>query len=234
MKVTTHATLDGQVVLVSGANRGIGKAIAEGLATRGARVYAGTRRFDAIRAGERLVPVRLDVADESSMVEAIRRVDREAGRLDVLVNNAAIFDADVEDLAAEPTETIDAVLAVNVRGAILLAKHALPLLLRRKGSRIVNVSSGSGSLTDGVDTDGPAYGISKAALNGLTSYLHGAYGSRGLLANSVCPGWVRTDMGGPRATRSVEKGAETPIWLATFAPGSPSGHFWRDREIIPW
>jgi len=197
-------------------------------------VYAGTRRLDAIRKAEGIAPIRLDVADESTIIEAVRRIDAEAGRLDILVNNAAIYDADVEDLATDPTNRIDDVLAVNLRGAILLAKHALPLLLRNRGGRVVNVSSGSGSLTEGVDTDAPAYSISKAGLNALTSYLHGAYGSKGLLANSVCPGWVRTDMGGPRATRSVEKGAETPIWLATFAPGSPPGLFWRDRKVIPW
>lgn len=234
MKVATLDTLDGQVAVVSGANRGIGKAVAERLASLGATVYAGTRRLEAARATTGIVLVRLDVADEATIVEAIQRIDAESGRLDILVNNAAIYDEDVEDLATEPMEKIDAVLDVNLRGAILLAKHALPLLLRRRGGRIVNVSSGAGSLADGVSTDGPAYGISKAGLNGLTSYLHGAYASRGLLANSVCPGWVRTDMGGPRAPRSVEKGAETPLWLATLAPGSPSGLFWRDKKVIPW
>jgi len=234
VKVRLHESLEGQVALVTGANRGIGRAIADGLAAMGATVYAGTRRLEAVRPAKGIAPIRLDVADDGTVAAAIERIGEESGRLDVLVNNAAIYDASSRDLAAESMEEIDAVLSVNLRGAILVSKHALPLLLGSLAARVVNVSSGAGSFTDGLDTSAPAYGISKAALNGLTAYLNGAFGPRGLIANSVCPGWVRTDMGGPDADRSVEEGADTPIWLATFAAGSPSGHFWRDRKIIPW
>ena len=234
MATRLHENLQGQVALVSGANRGIGAAIATGLAARGATVYAATRRLPAIRETDGILPIELDVTDDPSISAAIRRIERERNRLDILVNNAAVYDDAHGDLVVESAGELDRVLAVNLRGPILLTKAALPLLLRKRGSRVVNVSSGSGSLSDGVDRDAPAYGISKAGLNALTSYLHGAYSGKGLIANSVCPGWVRTDMGGPRAPRSVKKGAETPIWLAMFAPGSPSGHFWRDRKIIPW
>jgi NAD(P)-dependent dehydrogenase (short-subunit alcohol dehydrogenase family) len=123
---------------------------------------------------------------------------------------------------------------VNLRGPIVVTKHALPLLLARPGGRVVNVSSGMGALGEGMSGGSPAYRISKTGLNGLTAALHGEYGDEGLLANSTCPGWVRTDMGGPNANRSPIEGADTPAWLATFRPESPSGRFWRDREPIDW
>lgn len=91
-----------------------------------------------------------------------------------------------------------------------------------------------GTVSEPQSGGSPAYRISKTGLNGLTAYLDGEYGDAGLLANGVCPGWVRTDMGGERADRSVEKGAETPTWLCRFAPGSPSGHLWKDREVVEW
>lgn len=80
----------------------------------------------------------------------------------------------------------------------------------------------------------PAYRVSKTGLNALTSYLDAEYGDQGLIANAVCPGWVRTEMGGPYAERSAEEGAETPVWLSRFKPGGPSGEFWRDQQIIDW
>jgi NAD(P)-dependent dehydrogenase (short-subunit alcohol dehydrogenase family) len=122
----------------------------------------------------------------------------------------------------------------NVRGPMLTAKYALPYLLQHDGGRIVNVSSGMGALGEAQSGGSPSYRISKTGINGLTAYLHGEYGDEGLIANSVCPGWVRTDMGGEEADRSVEKGAETPTWLCQFKPGSPAGKFWRDKEVIDW
>jgi NAD(P)-dependent dehydrogenase (short-subunit alcohol dehydrogenase family) len=117
---------------------------------------------------------------------------------------------------------------------MLVAKHALPHLLARPGGRIVNVSSGMGALHGGMGTGSAAYRISKTGLNGLTAYLEGEYGPRGLIANSVCPGWVRTDMGGRGAPRGLDEGVDTIVWLTRFKPGSPSGLFWRDHEVIPW
>jgi NAD(P)-dependent dehydrogenase (short-subunit alcohol dehydrogenase family) len=115
---------------------------------------------------------------------------------------------------------------------MILCKHAVPLLIQREGGRVVNVSSGMGALGEGMSgTYGP-YRVTKAGLNGLTAYLHGEYGAEGLIANSACPGWVRTDLGSPEAPKSPAEGADTPVWLATFEPGSPAGQFWRDRETI--
>jgi len=242
-------SLSGQVALVTGANRGIGAAIAANLVDLGATVYAGTRDLDSIEPADGLVPVELDVTDDEAVAAAVDRIAGEAGRLDVLVNDAGVAPGAGETLLDEPVDEIDDVFAVNLRGPVVLTGRALPLLLERAGSRVVNVSSGMGALGGGMSGGSPAYRISKAGLNALTVYLHGEFGrghgsgsgsgpgSRdgpGLLANSACPGWVRTDMGGPGAARSVEAGAETPTWLCRFAPGSPGGRFWRDRAVIDW
>lgn len=238
VKPPLHDRLDGQVALVSGATRGIGATITARLFDLGATVYAGARNPRDL-AGARddtdgkVEPVKLDVMDEDTMAAAVAKAVREQGRLDILVNNAGVYDRR-SDLATMDTALLDTVLATNLRGPILLAKHALPHLLAQPGGRVVNVSSGMGALTGGMGGTAPAYRISKAGLNALTASLHGEYGARGLIANSVCPGWVRTDMGGQGAPRGVEQGADTPVWLARFKPGSPAGLFWRDREPIDW
>ncbi len=238
MKPALHDRLDGQVALVSGATRGIGATIVARLFDLGATVYAGARNPKDLQGARddtdgQVRPVKLDVLDEDAIAGAVATAVRETGRLDILVNNAAIYDRR-SDLATLDTALLDQVLATNLRGPVLLAKHALPHLLAGPGGRVVNVSSGMGALAGGMGGTAPAYRISKAALNALTASLYGEYGGRGLLANSVCPGWVRTDMGGAGAPRSVDEGADTPVWLARFKPGAPAGLFWRDREVIDW
>ncbi|MFC7128411.1 SDR family NAD(P)-dependent oxidoreductase [Haloferax chudinovii] len=232
MQPDRYDDLDGQVALVTGANRGIGRQIAENLRDRGATVYAGSRSV-ANETPEGTERVLLDVTQEGDIEEVVDGVFADQSRLDILVNNAGVG-GEGEDIVAEPTERIDRTLGVNLRGPMLLCKHAIPLLLQSDGGRVVNVSSGMGALGEEQSGGSPAYRISKTGLNGLTAYLDGQYGDDGLIANSVCPGWVRTDMGGEEATRPVEKGAETPTWLATFKPGAPSGKFWRDKEVIDW
>ncbi|WP_129113166.1 SDR family NAD(P)-dependent oxidoreductase [Halegenticoccus tardaugens] len=227
-----YDALDGQVALVTGANRGIGREIATRLTDLGATVYAGTRSAsNDVPGGTR--SALLDVTQEGDVEATVDGIFEETGRLDVLVNNAGVGEFD-DSLVAEPTTRIDRTLAVNLRGPMLLCKHALPLLLQREGGRVVNVSSGMGALAEPQRGGSPSYRVSKTGLNGLTAYLHGEYGDRGLLANSVCPGWVRTDMGGENASRSIEEGAATPVWLCRFEPGSPAGLFWRDRRVIDW
>lgn len=228
-----YDSLDGQVALVTGANRGIGAEIARSLRDLGATVYAGTRSMDN-EVPEGTESVLLDVTQEGDVEAAVDGIFDEVGRLDVLVNNAGVMDGRETDIVADPTTEIDRTLAVNVRGPMVLCKHAVPLLLQNDGGRVVNMSSGMGAVTQPQRGGAPAYRVSKTAVNGLTAYLDGEYGDDGLIANSACPGWVRTDMGGENANRPVEDGAETPVWLCRFRPGSPSGGFYRDKAPADW
>ena len=230
---TLYDSLEGQVALVTEATRGIGAAIAAELAALGATVYAVARDTDDVDAPDQR-PVELDVTEEAEITAAVDRVDGEAGRLDVVVNNAGVFPRS-GPLHTTDTADLDHTLAVNLRGPTLVAKHALPLLLEREGGRVVTLSSGLGRYTSGeMGGDYPPYRLSKVGVGGLTAYLHGEYADDGLLANAVSPGWVATDMGGDAAPRSPETGAETPVYCARFRPGSPAGRLWKDRERIPW
>lgn len=230
--VERYDSLDGQVALVTGATRGIGEQIAAALAELGATVYAGARDPTDVRV-DGLRPVELDVTADGTMERAIDDLEATADGLDVLVNNAGVAGPRAP-LHENAVGEIDATLAVNLRGAVVLTKLALPLLLARAGGRVVNVSSGMGALGEGMSGSHGPYRISKAGLNGLTTYLHGEYADEGLIANAACPGWVRTDLGSPDAPKSPAEGADTPVWLATFEPGSPAGRFWRDRAVIDW
>jgi NAD(P)-dependent dehydrogenase (short-subunit alcohol dehydrogenase family) len=232
-EVDVYESLDGQVVLVTGATRGIGAAIAARLVDRGATVYAGARDTGDVTAPDQR-PVGLDVTVDGQITAAIERIAEEAGRLDAVVNNAGVFPRS-GPLHETTTDDFDRTLAVNLRGPVLVTRAALPLLLDRPGGRVVNVSSGLGQFTEGqMGGEYPPYRISKVGLGGLTAYLHAEYADDGLIANAVSPGWVRTDMGGPNANRSPDEGAETPAWLARFRPGSPAGLFWQDHDVIPW
>jgi hypothetical protein len=231
--IDCYDDLDGQVALVTGATRGIGEAIASELAALGATVYAGARDTDDVTADDQR-PVRLDVTDESEIRAAVERIAAESGRLDVLVNNAGVFyrSGPLDEMS---TEAFDHTLDVNLRGPTLVTKHALSLLLDREGSRVVSLSSNLGQFSDGQLGGGyPPYRLSKVGLGGLTAYLHAEYAADGLVANAVSPGWVRTDMGGPNATRSPAEGADTPVWLCRFTPDSPGGRLWRDRAVVEW
>lgn len=238
-----YDTLEGQIALVTGATRGIGAAIASRLLDRGATVYAGARNTDDVPAdGGR--PIELDVTVVGHARAATERIERETGRLDILVNNAGHIPPHVPLHEASAKE-IEQTIATNLRGPLVMTRHALSLLLERPGGRVVNVSSGDGAFRDpeegyeGVAGHGhPSYRVSKTGLNGLTVHLDGEYGERGLLANAVCPGAVGTDgraKGGyPPVARTPAEGARTPVLLARFRPGSAGGLFWRDGEVIPW
>jgi NAD(P)-dependent dehydrogenase (short-subunit alcohol dehydrogenase family) len=227
-----------RVALVSGGNRGIGREVARQLAEKGLAVVIGSRdpgKGEAVaqELGNGVVATQLDVTDEESVRSAISFVEREFGRLDVLVNNAGIADSWSGTAAEADFDRVKEVLETNLFGAWRLAKAALPLMSKNGYGRIVNVSSGMGQLSD-MGGHSPGYRISKTGLNALTRMLTAELQGENILINSVCPGWVRTDMGGTNARRSVEQGADTPVWLATLPDDGPSGGFFRDREPVPW
>lgn len=219
------------VALVSGATRGIGAEIARQLAAdHGFSVYAGARNPDDIADRDGIVPIRLDVTDQGGVDAARQRIESEAGRLDALVNNAGVH-GEPAGVADHDLEDAHHVLEVNTFGPWRLIEAFLPLLRRSEHPRIVNISSGAGQLSD-MNGGRAAYRVSKAGLNALTRAL--AWDEAGVKVNTMCPGWVRTDMGGSAAPRSVEDGADTAVWLATLPDDGPTGGFFRDRKPIPW
>jgi NAD(P)-dependent dehydrogenase (short-subunit alcohol dehydrogenase family) len=228
-----------RVALVSGGNRGIGREIARQLAGLGYTVAIGSRdlargRQAAEELGDHVVAFQLDVTDAKSIERCIAAVGEEFGRLDVLVNNAGVSGGGWSTSAVDiDLDEVREVLDTNLFGAWRLTQAALPLMRRNGYGRVVNISSGMGQLSD-MGGHSPSYRVSKTGLNAFTRMLTAELGEENILVNSVCPGWVRTDMGGANASRSVEKGAETPVWLATLPDDGPRGGFFRDRGPIPW
>jgi NAD(P)-dependent dehydrogenase (short-subunit alcohol dehydrogenase family) len=228
-----------KIALVTGANKGIGFEVARELARLGLRVLVGARDAKAGRAAAEKLSgdgdvqfLEIDVSKADSIRKAAEESSRRSDRLDVLVNNAGILlDEDSGALTITP-EIFETTLRTNTLGPWLVAQAFVPLLQKSAAPRIVNVSSGGGQLEDGADGWAPGYCVSKTALNGVTVQLAAALPK--FAVNSVCPGWVRTDMGGENASRSVAEGAATIVWLATEAPHDLTGKFVKDRKVIPW
>lgn len=221
------------MALVSGAGRGIGAEIAGQLAAdHGFIVLAGARATSKVAAGEGIRPIELDVTDQASVDAAREAIASDPGRLDVLVNNAGVF-GPREGVGEADLDEVRAVWETNTLGPMRLAQAMLPLLRASEHPRIVNVSSGAGQLSE-MNGGSAGYRVSKSGLNAVTRVLAEDEDSSGVLVNSLCPGWVRTDMGGEGAPRSVAEGADTAVWLATLPDDGPSGGFFRDREPIPW
>jgi NAD(P)-dependent dehydrogenase (short-subunit alcohol dehydrogenase family) len=229
-----------KTVLVTGANKGIGYEVARQLAGKGFHVFIGARNREAGRkAAEKIAKdsgqvtfLEIDVADNVSVTAAAREFAKVADHLDVLVNNAGIIVEGDNSILEISDELLRKTLETNTLGALRVTREFVPLLKKSKAPRVINVSSGGGQLTGGADGWSPGYCISKTALNGVTSQLATALPK--FAVNSVCPGWVRTDMGGQGASRSVQEGADTIVWLAADAPQKLTGKFLRDRKEIPW
>lgn len=223
--------------LVTGGNRGIGLAIAEGLLAQGYRVIITARSLEQAKQAaeklqsDRVVPVQLDVSQDDSIAQAVQKVSQQIDQLEVLINNAGILPDGGINILDISRELMAQVMNTNAFGALRMVQAFLPLLQAAPEARVVNVSSGYGEL-DGLSAEVPAYCLSKLAMNGITIMLAQALEPQGIVVNSICPGWVKTDMGGASAPRTPEQGADTAIWLATEAPRSYSGKFFRDRREI--
>jgi NAD(P)-dependent dehydrogenase (short-subunit alcohol dehydrogenase family) len=225
------------VALVSGANRGIGLEVCRQLADHGYTVVLGSRDLAKGEAAARELtgevhPRQLDVTDPQSVERLRQAVESDFGRLDVLVNNAAILYDTWQRVTDADLAVVHEALETNLFGVWRLCQAFIPLLRRSRHGRIVNVSSEAGSLAS-MGGGTPAYNVSKVALNGLTRMLAVELRGAGILVNSVCPGWVATDMGGSGG-RPVEDGAASVVWAATLPDGGPTGGFFRDGKPLPW
>ena len=227
------------IALVTGANKGIGLEVVRQLTAKQWRLFLTGRSLDSVEraavslSAASVIPLVLDVTDQASIDRAVKTVSEAVDRLDVLVNNAGILDDNDDTILDLPAERLRRMFETNTIGPLLVTQAFVPLLRKSAAARIINVSSGVGRLT-GMGPAVPAYGISKTALNGVTGKFSAVLKSAGIAVNSVDPGWVRTEMGGSEAPRSVEHGADTIVWLATQAPQSMTGLFLRDRKPIPW
>jgi NAD(P)-dependent dehydrogenase (short-subunit alcohol dehydrogenase family) len=229
-----------KTALITGANKGIGREVTRQLAAKGFHVFVGARNPKAGRKAAEEIAKRvgkatfleIDVDDNDSVTNAAREFSNIEDHLDVLVNNAGII-VDGDNAILEISDDLfRKTLETNTLGPLRVMRAFLPSLRKSKAPRVINVSSGGGQLTGGADGWAPAYCISKTALNGVTVQLAAVLPK--FAVNSICPGWVRTEMGGENASRSVEEGADTIVWLASDARQDITGKFLRDRKEIPW
>ncbi|UXR64133.1 SDR family NAD(P)-dependent oxidoreductase [Bdellovibrio bacteriovorus] len=234
-----------KIAVITGANRGLGLALTEALAQRGYKVLMAMRNPDKAQKtlnglmmkGFDVVPMKLDVSQEKSINDFVETIKREYGFVDVLVNNAGIL-IDSEDggnasVFKTKAATLQKSFATNTMGPFLLTQKIFPLMKQEGYGRIVNVSSSMAQLSEKQNASA-AYRISKTALNMVTTLFASEVQGEDICVNSVSPGWVRTDMGGPNADRSVEQGIKGILWAATLPKGGPNGGFFRDGEPLGW
>jgi NAD(P)-dependent dehydrogenase (short-subunit alcohol dehydrogenase family) len=233
--------LQRKIALVTGANRGIGYEVCRQLARLGLQVILtsrnpakGEQAVESLqRQGYQVDFQPLDVI-EVKQVERLRLwVADRYGRLDVLVNNAAVFLGEDQSVFSVPMDIVRMTMEINYYGPLNLCRAFVPMMKKTGYGRLVNVSSEMGSLAS-MGGDSAGYRVSKAALNALTRIVASEVRGYNIKVNSACPGWVRSDMGGSHAPRSLEQGAATIVWLATLDENGPSGGFYQDRKVMPW
>ena len=247
------------VALVTGANQGIGLQVAKDLVAHGFTVLVGARDLERGEAAAReigtdAIALELDVTDQASIAAAVERVRNELGRLDVLINNAAISNTrrqpgeSVDEYSKStrpsnvPLDEVRAVFETNVFGVLALTQALLPLLREAPAARIVNVSSGAGSLTRNADPEhfgrslfGPVYPASKTALNAMTLAMAIELAPAGIKVNAVSPGFIKTNLNNFAGTGTAEEGSREVVRVALLGPDGPTGRFTRwENETIPW
>jgi len=237
-----------RIVVITGANRGIGLEVARELAQKGLQVVMTSRDEKKGQSacatlendGLNVDYHQLDVTDASSIDRFKRYMEKEYGRCDCLINNAGIFpdskdasDNDWPSVFDSRIETVRKAMETNAYGPMALCQALVPLMRKNKYGRIVNLSSGMGQLTY-MGGHCPGYRMSKTALNALTRIISEELKDENILVNSMCPGWVKTDMGGSGATRELPEGADTAVWLATLPDNGPTGKFFRDKKVFEW
>ncbi|HLN55354.1 MAG TPA: SDR family NAD(P)-dependent oxidoreductase [Bacteroidales bacterium] len=227
-------------ILITGANRGLGFEIARQIYNAGYHVFlSGRSEEDLENAREKLLTgdqsvetVVMDVSSDDSVKHAAQLLYERRIMLDVIVNNAGILLKEDDSLLDDTSHTLITIINTNSYGPLRVVKEFIHLM--NTPGRIINISSGGGSMSDPVEGWSPAYCTSKTLLNAITRHLAYELRETGISVNAVCPGWLKTDMGGRSAPRTVEKGAHTPVWLATEAPQELTGKFFRDKREIPW
>lgn len=230
-----------KIAVVTGANRGIGLEVCRQLAKKEVTVILTAR--DPAKGEMAAKQLRakgfdvhfhpLDVTDPDSCQNLVGHVKAKFGRLDILVNNAGIFIDRGRPGLTVPLDTVKKTMETNVYGPLLLCQTVMPLMKQHNYGRIVNVSSGMGRLT-GIGGNALAYRVSKTALNAVTAILANEVQTGNILINAAGPGWVKTEMGGPGAGKSVEDGADTLVWLAMLPDNGPNGGFFEERQSGPW
>ena len=233
------------VAVVTGGNRGMGLATCQALAEKEFHVLLASRDLKSGKLAARALcrqshsveAVKLEMTSQSDIEALASYLRITHGRVDVLINNAGIMidggSNSPADICDADVEVIRKSLEVNTIAPMMLIKALLPLMQQAGYGRIVNISSGMGQLSD-MGGQNPGYRISKTALNAVTAIFAAELDGRGIAINAVCPGWVRTDMGGSNAVLSPEQGVDTTVWLATLADADLSGGFYRQRQLIDW
>ncbi|HET7547170.1 MAG TPA: SDR family oxidoreductase [Usitatibacter sp.] len=231
-----------RIAIVTGANRGLGLEIARQLMKADVFVVAGCRdkakceaALEALRSvGTNADAMPVDVTDTRAVKRFVDQVEKQHGSPSILVNNAGIYpESTTARVVDTPTSVWRETFETNLFGAVRMCRDVVPLMRKLRFGRIVNISSGLGQIHQ-MGEGSPAYRVSKASLNALTRTLAAEVAGSGILVNSMSPGWVRTDMGGEDAPRSVEEGADTAVWLCLLPSNGPTGQFFRDRKPIPW
>ena len=229
-----------KVILITGSNRGIGYEIAKQCGKSGFRVIISGR--DEMRLNAAMEKLQkenisadsliMDVSSPESIENATKQFESKNLKIDILINNAGIIVHGDRQLVKNDNGILDQTIRTNSYGPLLVTKAFLPFI--ETPGRIIIISSSGGVLNGNVGGWSPAYCVSKTLLNAIAKQLAYELKGKNISVNAVCPGWVRTDMGGQGATRSVEKGAETPVWLASEAPQQLTGLFFRDKNVISW